>query len=355
MPTGPIERMSACAIRLAATAGVLAAAASLLGAGPAAADTVAEFYKGRQVTLVISSSPGGGYDALSRAIARHIGRHIPGNPGVVPQNMPGAGGIVATNYMYNVAPKDGLHFACVQNNAPLEPLFGTKSATYDATKLNWIGTPSVEVGLMAVWHAAGVKTIEDARRKPLTAGSSGANSAPSFYAHLLNELMGFRIKVIAGYPGQSQAFAAMERGELDFYGTTFWSALTSTKPHWIEQKSVNIVVQYGPQKAKELPDVPFLRDIIKGPDERLLLIAAEGPLTLGRPFLMPPGVPAERVAAVRNAFFATLKDPDFLADAKRQKLDVSTPRHGEELQRELEAIYKSPPHIVERLRRIAQQ
>lgn len=322
---------------------------------PVVADPIATFYKGRTVTITISSSPGGGYDTLSRAIARHIGRHIPGNPQIVAQNMPGAGGIVATNFMYNVAPKDGLMLACVQNNAPLEPLFGTKSANYDATKFNWVGTPSVEVGLMAVWHASGVRTIEEARAKPLTAGSSGANSAPSFYAHLLNDLMGFKVKVVAGYPGQTQAFLAMERGELDFYGTTFWSALTSTKPDWIANKRLNYIVQYGPQKAAELPDVPFLRDIITKPDDRLLLLAAEGPLILGRPYLMPPGVPADRVAAIRKAFLDTLKDKDFLEDAKRQKLDIGSPRRGEELQQELEQIYKTPPHIVERLRRIAQQ
>ncbi len=336
---------------------VLAGLALAACTAPASAQTdpLADAYKGRTATVVVSSSPGGGYDTLSRAIARHIGRHLPGNPNVVVQNMPGAGGIVATNYMYNVASKDGLMIAGVQNNAPLEPLFGTKAAIYDATKFNWIGTPSVEVGLMAVWHAAGVKTIDEARQKVLSAGSSGANSAPSFYAHLLNDLLGMKIKVVAGYKGQTEAFFAMERGELDFYGTTFWSALTSTKPDWIANKSVNFVVQYGPEKVRELPDVPFLRDIITKPDDRTLLIAAEGPLTLGRPYLMPPGVAADRVAAMRKAFQDTMKDPLFQADANKQKLDVSSPRKGEELQKELETIYKTPPHIVERLRRIAQQ
>ena len=335
---------------------ILAGLAVAVVVAPADAQTgsLAEAYKGRTATVVVSSSPGGGYDTLSRAIARHIGKHLPGNPTVVVQNMPGAGGIVATNYMYSVAAKDGLVIAGVQNNAPLEPLFGTKAATYDATKFNWIGTPSVEVGLMAVWHAAGVKTIEQARQKVLSAGSSGANSAPSFYAHLLNDLLGMKIKVVVGYKGQSEAFIAMERGELDFYGTTFWSALTSTKPGWIAEKKLNMIVQYGPVKARDLPDVPFLRDIITKPDDRALLIAAEGPLTLGRPYLMPPGVPADRVAAMRKAFLDTMKDPEFQADAKRQKLDVSAPRTGEDLQKELETIYKTPKHIVERLRRIAQ-
>lgn len=348
----PIQRARTLAL---AHISLFVTAAATAGPGLAQASPLAEAYKGRTMTVVVSSSAGGGYDTLSRALARHIGKHLPGNPAVVVQNMPGAGGIVATNYMYNVAPKDGLHIAGVQNNAPLEPLFGTKSATYDATKFNWVGTPSVEVGLMAVWHASGVRTIEEARNKVLTAGSSGANSAPSFYAHLLNDLLGFKVKVVAGYPGQTQAFLAMERGELDFYGTTFWSALTSTKPDWIADRKLNIIVQYGPQKAAELPDVPFLRDIIKTPDERALLIAGEGPLTIGRPYLMPPGVPADRVAAMRKAFQDTMKDPEFQADAKRQKLDISSPRTGEELQQELETIYKTPQHIVDRLRRIAQQ
>src|SRR5262249_27056760 len=148
--------------------------------------------------------------------------------------------------------------AGVQNNAPLEPLFGTKEAKYDATKFNWLGTPSVEVGLLAIRHGAGVRTLDDAKTRELKAGASGINSAPSFYARLLGELIGLKVKVIAGYPGQAEAFLAMERGELDFYGTTFLSALQSFKPDWIRDKKLDIVLQYGPQKSKQLPDVPFL-------------------------------------------------------------------------------------------------
>lgn len=325
-------------------------------AGPARAQpaALADVYKGRTVTVVVSSSSGGGYDTLARAIARHIGRHIPGSPSVVVQNMAGAGGIVATNYAYSVAPKDGLTIAGVQNNTPLEPLFGTKAATYDATKFNWLGTPSVEVGLLAVWHTTPVDTIEQARQRELTAGASGSTSGPAFFARLLNELLGLKIKIVAGYPGQSQAFLAMERGELDSYGLTMLSALTSTKPDWITEKKVKILLQYGPEKSPELPTAPFLRDLVRSEDDRALLLAAEGPLLLGRPYLLPPGVPADRVVAMRRAFAATLRDPEFLADAKRQQLDVSSPRTGEQLQQELERIYRSPPLIVERLRRIAQ-
>ena len=330
---------------------------ALLVAGPASAraqSAVADAYKGRTVTLIVSSSPGGGYDTLSRTIARHIGRQIPGTPNVVVQNMAGAGGIIATNFLYSIAPRDGLTFAGVQNNAPLEPLFGTKAASYDATRFHWLGTPSVEVGLLAIWHGAQVRTLDEARGRQLKAGAPGANSGPSLYARLLTELLGLKIQVIAGYPGQTQAFLAMERGELDFYGTTFWSALTSTKPDWIAQKKLLILLQYGPEKARELPDVPFLRDLVIGADDRALLAAAEGPLSLGRPYMLPPGVAADRVAAMRRAFAATLADPEFAADAQRLQLDVSTPRTGEQLQDELERIYRTPPHIVERLRRIAQ-
>jgi tripartite-type tricarboxylate transporter receptor subunit TctC len=333
---------------IACLVGVAAAAA------PASAQSVADFYKGKTVTLVISSGAGGGYDTLSRTVARYIGKKIPGEPNVVAQNMPGAGGIVATNYMFSIAPKDGTAIAGVQNNAPLEPLFGTKEAKYDATKFNWLGTPSVEVGLLAIWHGAGVRTLDDAKTRELKAGASGINSAPSFYARLLQELIGLKVKIIAGYPGQAEAFLAMERGELDFYGTTFLSALQSFKPDWIKDKKLDIVLQYGPQKSKQLPDVPFLADLITKPEQKQLLRAAEAPLALGRPFLIPPDVPVERVAALRKAFLDMLADPEFADEAKKKGLETDTPRSGQVLQEEVDAVYKTPPAIVEQLRRIAQ-
>ena len=336
------------------TAGIGSTACRAQSSPPPQPSALADAYRGRTVTLIVSSSPGGGYDTLSRMIAKHIGRHIAGTPNVVVQNMAGAGGIIATNYLYAIAPKDGLTFAGVQNNAPLEPLLGTRSASYDATRFNWLGTPSVEVGLLAIWHGAQVDTLDQARGHNLKAGAPGANSGPSLYARLLTELLGLKIQVIAGYPGQTQAFLAMERGELDFYGVTFWSALTSTKPDWIAQKKLRILLQYGPEKSHELPDVPFLRDLVTNDDDKALLVAAEGPLSLGRPYMLPPGVPADRVAMMRAAFFATLQDPGFVTDARRQQIDISTPRTGEQLQQELERIYRTPPHIVERLRRIAQ-
>jgi len=333
---------------------VLAMSLSGLSIVAAAADPVADFYKGKTISMVISSGAGGGYDTLARTVARHIGKHVPGNPNLVPRNMPGAGGIVASKHMYTQAARDGTVMGTVMNNAPLEPLFGTKEADYDATKLNWIGTPSLETGLLIVWHTSKFKTIDDARQHEMTAGASGVNSAPAFYSRLLNELLGTKIKVIAGYPGQNEAYIAIERGELDTYGTTFWSSLTSTKQNWIKGNLIRILVQYGPVKEPELADVPYGPDLVKNEEDRLLFEAAYGPLTLGRPFLMPPEIPADRLAAVRKAFMDMIKDPDFRSEAEKLGLQIDNPRSGEQLQADVERLYRTPPHIVERLRRIAQ-
>jgi tripartite-type tricarboxylate transporter receptor subunit TctC len=318
------------------------------------ADAVGDLYRGKTIALVVSSSSGGGYDTLARAVARFLGKHVPGNPSIIVRNMPGAGGIVATNYIAKVAPPDGLTIACVLNNTPFEPLFGTKEADYDATKLTWLGTPSVETGLLIVWHTSPIQTLDDAKKIEMTAGSSGANSAPSFYSRLLNELLGLKIKVILGYPGQNEAYLAMERGELDSYGVTFWSSLTSTKADWIKDKKIRILVQYGPLKEAALPDVPYGPDLVHNADDKALFEAAEAPLAAGRPFVAPPDLPPERAAALRNAILATFKDPEFLAEADKLHLEVDKPTSGETMQAQVARVYQTPQRIVDRLRRIAQ-
>jgi tripartite-type tricarboxylate transporter receptor subunit TctC len=322
---------------------------------PAAAQPVAEFYKGKTVSLIVSSSTGGGYDTLARTIAKHLGKHIPGNPTVVVRNMPGAGGIVATNHLYNVAARDGTVIGGVQNNTPFEPLIGTKEAKYDATKFNWLGSPSIEVAILTVWHASTVDTLEQAKTREVTVGASGANSTPSFYARLLNETLGTKLKIIVGYPGQTEAFLAMERGEIDGYPSVFYSALMSTKPTWIKEKKIKLLVQYGPQRQPELADVPFASDLITNPDDKLLMEAAFAPLALGRPYLMPPGVPTERVEAMRGALAATFADAEFRTEADAIGLDINNPRTGPQTAEVVERAYKTPAHIVERLHRLQQQ
>jgi tripartite-type tricarboxylate transporter receptor subunit TctC len=320
----------------------------------ARADSVEDFYHGKTISLVVGSSPGGGYDALSRVVARFLGKHIPGNPSVIVRNMPGAGGILATGFIANVAPRDGLTIASVLANTPFEPLLGTKEANYDATKLTWLGTPSVETGLLIVWHASPIQTLDDARKIEMTAGVSGANSEPALYARLLDQLLGLRIKTIPGFPGQNDSYLAMERGELDSVGTTLWSSLTSTKPDWIRDKKIRILLQYGPEKEAALPDVPYGPDLVTNADDKLLFEAAYAALTVGRPFVAPPDLPPERAAALQAAMLATFKDPEFLAEADKQQLGVSKPTSGEAVQAQIVHVYQMPQRIVDRLRAIAQ-
>ncbi len=320
---------------------------------PALAQSPGEFYRGRTVTLIVSSAPGGGYDALARTVAPHLSRHIPGNPAVVVRNMSGAGGIVAVNHLFNVAAKDGTVIGNVQNNTPFEPLFGTKEAIYDPLKFNWLGTPSIETALLTVWHQTPVDTWKDVLTREITMGSSGVNSTPSFYGRLLIETLGLKLKLIVGYELQSRVFLAMERGEVDGYPSVFYSALTSTRPTWLPEKKVKLLVQVGLEKEPNLPDVPSALDLAGSADDKALIEAGAGPLGAGRPFLMPPGVPADRVAAMRQALMDTFKDPAFLDEAKKRRLDVNSQRSGPELQSLMQRIYsQTPPHVVARLRKI---
>jgi len=332
----------------------LAVVAAALTVEPAMAESPAEFYRGKTVTMIVSSAAGGGYDTLARVIANYLGKHIPGTPQVIVRNMAGAGGIVATKHLYNVAAKDGTVIGGVQNNTPFEPLFGTKAATYDPLKFNWLGTPSIEVAIATVWHTIPVNTWEDTRTHEITMGSSGVNSTPSFYGRLMIETLGMKQKLIVGYESQTHAFLAMERGEIDGYPSVFYNSLMTTKPTWYRDKMVKLLVQMGLEKEPAIPEVPFVLDLVTNPDDRLLLTASFAPLQSGRPYLMPPGVPADRVAAMQAAFMDTFKDPEFVAEANKRGLGVNSPRSGRELQELLERVYtKTPAHVIERLRKIS--
>jgi tripartite-type tricarboxylate transporter receptor subunit TctC len=324
---------------------------ALLICSPALAQT--DFYRGRTVTLVVSSSPGGGYDTMARTIAKYLGRHIPGNPRVIVSNMPGAGGIVAMNYFYRNAPKDGTFIAAMQNNTPFEPLLGTVEARYDATKFNWLASPSTEVGLVAVWKTAPVNSIADLQKHEIVMGSSGANSTPSFYARLINETLHTKMKLVVGYPGQNEAYLAMERGEIDGFPSLFYNTLNATKPNWRTEKNIKLLLQYGLEKEPELPNVPSALDLVTDPGDKALLQAALAEVSLGRPYLMPPDVPAERVGIMRAAMKATFEDADFMADAKRMSLGVSAPKSGEQIQSVIAETYRSPPQVIDRLRKLS--
>jgi tripartite-type tricarboxylate transporter receptor subunit TctC len=316
---------------------------------------VAEFYKGKTINLIISSAPGGGYDAVSRAISRHLGKHVPGNPVVVVRNMPGAGGIVAANHLYNAAAQDGSVIGGVQNNVPFEPLYGTKEAQYDSTKFHWLGSPSTEVSIITVWHTTPVNSLEDAKSYELKLGSSGANSTPSFYGRLAMEALGVKIKLVVGYPGQNDALVAMERGEIDGYPSAFYNSLMATRPTWIKEKKVKLLVQFGAEKEPALPDVPFAPDLAKSPEDKQLIEEASAPLAIGRPFLMPPHVPPERLEAMRKAMWETFTDPEFVAEGEKAQLGTNAPRSGAQIQQVIERSYQTPPQVIGRLRRLMTQ
>ena len=318
----------------------------------AKADVVAEFYQGRTVTVVVGSNAAGGYDTFARAVARYMGKHIPGSPTLIVRNMPGAGGMTAANFLYNNADKDGSVIGLVQNNTPFEPLFGTKEARYDPVRFNWLGSPSVETAMVLLWHAAPVNSVAELKVREVAVGVSGANSTPAFFTRLLNATLGTRMKPINGYPGQNDVLLAMERREIDGHPSAFFSSVRSTRPAWLRDKTAKAIVQYGAEKLAELPDVPFAPDLVGHDGDRLVMQAAFAPLTLGRPLLTPPGVASERVAALRRAFAATMADPDFLAEGERVGLGLNAPRTGEQIQEVVERAYQSPPRVIDRLRQL---
>ena len=323
-----------------------------VAASAAIADPVEDFYRGKSMSLVVSSATGGAYDLLSRVVAKHIGKHIPGAPNIVVRNMPGAGGVIAINHLYNVASRDGLTIGQLQNTLPFEPLLGNKEALYDSSKFNWLGSPSTETGILVVWNKTPASTIADVLQTEISMGTTGRNSTPTFYARMLAETLGVKLRVVLGYPGQNEIFMAMERGEVDSC-LTFYSSVVSTRPNWIADKTVKVIVQYGPEAEPELKGVPFAPDLVKDPDKLRLLRAAAAPLALGRPFAAPPETPRERVAALRSALAATFSDKEFLDDMRQQNLPVNSPRTGEQLQATIDEVWRMPQDTKESLRKLS--
>jgi tripartite-type tricarboxylate transporter receptor subunit TctC len=273
---------------------------------------------------------------------------------VIVRNMAGAGGITATNFLYNAAEKDGSQIGLLQNNTPFEPLLGAKEARYDASKFEWLGTPSVETGIMVVWNAAPVNSLADVTRQETTVGAAGNKSTPAFYARLINDVFGTKLKIIVGYPGQTEAFMAMERGEIEGYPSVLYSTLQATKSDWLPERKIKPILYYGPEKRPELAGTSYARELVTNQDDKALLDAAFAPLALGRPLAMPPGVPAERLAAIRKALLDTFADPEFLAESERLGLggDGDTPRAGEQVADVIRRAYATPPRVLERLRKL---
>jgi len=331
---------------------LLFAATFLAGSGSAHAQSAADFYKGVQVKLVISSDVGGGYDAYARTIAKYWGKHLPGSPTMVPQNMPGAGGVRATNFLWEAAPKDGSTIGGIQNTVPFEPLLGNKQALFDSTKFQWLGSPSQEIAVLTLWHTVPVNTIADAKKHEMILGATGSNSTPAFYARVLEAIFDIKIKLISGYKGQTESLLGTERGENEGYSSAFWSSLKVVKPDWIRDKKIKFILQYGLAPSPELKDVPFALDLIQKPEDKQLMEIASAQLALGRPFLAPPDVPADRVTALRTSLLETFKDPAYLADCEKQRLECDSPLTGDQMQDILKQAYGAPKPVLDRLRSI---
>ena len=327
---------------------------AMLASQNAFADSVADFYRGRSLSLVVSTTTGTSYDLMGRTLARYLSKHIPGTPSIVVQNMPGADGIVAANYMYSVASKDGTIIASLQGTVPFEPLLGAKEATFESNKFNWLGSPSTEICVLIVRSGVLVENYKDLATREIAVGTSSTNSNPAFFARLINHVLGTKLSLVFGYPGQNDVFLAMERGEVDGHSCVFYSSLVSTRPDWIKNKQVKLLLQYGPSKEQAISDVPFAPDLVVNPDDKLLMQASFAPLALGRPYVMPPGVPAERVEAMREAMDAVVKDQDFVGEIEKLKLRIDGPRSGEQVQALIKSTYAMSPSILDRLRKLMQ-
>src|ERR1700741_4881948 len=295
----------------------------LLGATPACADAVADFYKGKQIRMIVRTTVGGDYDQYSRLVGRFMGKPIPGNPGMIVVNMPGGGGITAANYMANVAPKDGTVVGIVSQGLAADQALGNSpQLKADLREFNWIANVVYSNQLLVVWHTSPTKTIEDAKRRVTTIGTTGAGSASVQYPAFYNNVIGTKFKIVFGYPGGQHIDLAMERGEVEGRGTNPYSGWMASKPTWIPQKLIIPLIQAGLEKEPALPDVPLIIDQPVKPEDKPLLEFMGRGATVGRPLATTPGVPAERVAALRAAFAATVKDPEFLATAKKENMEI---------------------------------
>jgi tripartite-type tricarboxylate transporter receptor subunit TctC len=320
--------------------------ALLLANAPVRADAVSDFYAGKTVNLVIGYAPGGGYDLYARTLGRHIGRHIPGNPNIVVQNMPGAGSLKAANYLYTIAPKDGTMFGGFSRGAPIDPLFGrAEGVQFEAAKFNWLGSISNEVGVCAFRSAVGIKSFDDMRTKPFVIGATGAGADSDVFPTVLRKMFKLPMKTVAGYGSAAEVVVAIKRAEVDGRCGWSWSSLISWNRDMFESKELDVVLQLASQKLEELADVPLVTDVTNDPDQKTALKLIMSRQTMARPYVAPPGIPADRLAALRSAFEATTKDPAFLADAKRQDLEVR-PVTGAEAQVLIKEIYATPPALV---------
>jgi tripartite-type tricarboxylate transporter receptor subunit TctC len=309
----------------------LAAAATTLLAVPASAQSAEEFYKGKSIDMIIGYPPAGSNDVYGRLVARHIGKHIPGKPNVIPKNMPGAGSFTALAHVYNIAEKDGLTLAIGAPTAAIDEKLGTRTVRFKTADFNWIGRADSLINMVFLWHTSPVKTFADAQKMESKLSGTGVGSTVSVYPLVTNNVLGTKFKLIMGYKGSAHAQLAVERGEVEGHSTS-WTAVKVGHPDWYPSKKINIIVQYGLKRHPELPEVPTVIEMARTDEQRAILTAVMNATEIGTAFFTTPGVPAERVTALRRAFDAMTKDPEFIAEAKKMKLTLG-PITGEQLQK----------------------
>ena len=325
--------------------------AALLAHAPRTeAQTVADFYRGKAVNLIVGYSAGGGYDTYARILARHMGKHIPGNPTIVVQNAPGAGSMRAANTIYNVAPKDGTAFGMFGRGIALEPLIGTSPAQFDATKFLWLGSGTEEAAVVVIRAEAGIKTWADMLAKPFTVGGEGTGSDPDVYALMLKNVFGVKLRLVSGYPGTTEMALAVERGEVDGRASWSWTSLKSLKADWIAQKRVDMPVQLNAHSSPDLSSVPLIGAFAKTERQRQIMNLVISRQVMGRPFMAPPGLPPDRAMALRTAFDATMKDSEFVAEATARGQEVN-PVSGVALDKLVAELYATPKDVVEETKR----
>ncbi len=306
-----------------------------------------EPFAGKSVSVIIGFGPGGGYDLWGRTVARHIGKHLPGKPSVVPQNMPGAGSYVAASHIYGAAAKDGTVFAIIARDAALGPLSGAPGARFDATKLSWLGTPTKEHNVCIAIASSAVKSVQDLREKQLIVGDTGPGTGTRSYPKVLNDLFGFKFKLVGGFQSSADVFLAMERGEVEGICESL-DSINNRRPDWISGKKVSVLLQAGTAVHPDLKGVPMVFDLARNDNERQVLEFLYAGQDIGRPFVAPPDLPAERLKLLREAFSATMNDSDFVADTKRNKLELE-PDDGAHLAALINKIYATPRPIIDKV------
>jgi tripartite-type tricarboxylate transporter receptor subunit TctC len=327
--------------------GLAAAVLALLPVSAAMAQSPAEFFRGKSIDVYIAYSAGGAYDLYARMIARHIGKHIPGNPTVVPKNMEGAGGLRLANFLYNAAPRDGTAIGATSRSTIFEPMLGNKGAQYDAGKFTWLGSANDEVGVCVSWHASGVTSFDQLFTKEMTVGSTGTGDDTYQFPRFVNNVLGTKMKIITGYPGGNDVSIAIERGEVDGRCGWSWSAVRSTRMAWVTEKKINLLMQFSLAKHAELPDVPLIMERATTDEQRAMFKFIFARQVMGRPYQGPPGIPADRLKVLQKAFMDTMADKDFLAEADKGQFEIR-PVSGEAIERLVAEVLKTPPALAEK-------